>query len=445
MKTIQAQNIDALRPFKNEKGISLILAIFIGLVLSSLGYATIHSVIIDSRTTGGHTQAIQAFWIAEAGMERALRYLRFADPPPGGSAPFTYETGISVGSGNYTTEIDPDDGNVGSYIKGYTITVTSSVGDVSRNVRTHVITSTFGKYAYLTGDEGGTIWFTSSDVVEGPMHSNDRISITGSPTFMGKVTSSAASFNQGSGYNPDFQEGYQLGVPEVDFPTLQDVIDNYMIENGSSTPTFNIDARFSRDAEITFNADGTMNYSLWSYTWWGGKTYIVNNQNVDLSTVNGMINVSGDVSIKGTINGQITLLASDNIYITDDLRYHDSSPAGIPNPSSTDLIGIVSLADIVVADTPANSSDIVINGALLALGDSFTVQNYSSGSPRGTLSIYGSLSQKVRGPVGTFNWSGTATGYNKSYHYDERLNSMVPPYYPTTGQYDVTNWQEVSN
>ncbi|KAA3618076.1 MAG: DUF4900 domain-containing protein [Calditrichaeota bacterium] len=438
------KNICAERT-SNERGVSLLLAIFLGITLSSIGYATFHAVIISSRTSGDHAQATQAFWAAEAGLERALRYLRFASPPPGGTAPFTYQSNIEVGNGNYTTQIDPDDANTGTYIKGYTITVAATVGDISRSIRSHVRTSTFGKYAYLSGSEGGTIWFTSSDLIEGPLHSNDRISITGSPTFMGKVTSSATSFNQGGGYNPDFQEGYQLGVPQVDFPVLQDVIDNYLLENGGSNPPLTIDARFNRDAEVIFNPNGTITYSVWRYNYWGSKVYIIQNQVVDLASVSGMINVKGDVDVKGTVKGQVTLLASDNINIVDNILYHDSGAGGIPSTSSTDVLGLISVKNIVIADTYANRSDCIVNGAMLALGTSFTVENYYSGSHRGTLSIYGSLSQKIRGPVGTFSSWGGSTGYSKNYHYDQRLNAMIPPYFPTTGQYEVTNWTDLSH
>ncbi len=44
----------------------------------------------------------------------------------------------------------------------------------------------------------------------------------------------------------------------------------------------------------------------------------------------------------------------------------------------------------------------------------------------GTLSVNGSIVQKFRGPVGT---GGTyATGYQKSYTYDDRLGVLAPPY-----------------
>lgn len=426
-----------------EHGLSLLMAILMGLILTSVGYVTIHAVITDANISSTHIKTVQAFWAAEAGMEQALHYLRFADPPPGGTTPFTYAQDVPIGAGKYTVEIDPDDGNAGTYLKRYKITVTGVVDDVVRRIAARVQTSTFGKYAYLSGDEGvGTIWFTSSDLIDGPIHSNDQFSITGSPTFKGKLTSSAPTIKKGSPYNPDFQKGYQLGVPPVAFPTLQTVLDNYLLENGSTTP-LTIDARFNRDAEIIFQPDGTLKYSVWRYNWWGQKIYLVHDQVVSLSSLNGMVYVKGDVRVKGVVKGQLTLIASDNIYIRDDLIYHDSEPSGKPNASSTNVLGLVSVKNVIVADTWPNRNDVRINAAILALGNSFTVQNYSSGSPRGTLTLWGSLSQKIRGPVGTFNQWGAATGYNKDYHYDERFAASPPPYFPITGQYDVFSWEEL--
>jgi hypothetical protein len=49
--------------------------------------------------------------------------------------------------------------------------------------------------------------------------------------------------------------------------------------------------------------------------------------------------------------------------------------------------------------------------------------------------------QKKRGPVGTLSGDTLATGYMKDYRYDARLADSPPPFYPTTGQYDVKSWQ----
>ncbi len=431
-----------VRAVRSEKGISLITAIFMGLILSSVGYVTLHEVVTELKMTGAEALSVQAYWLAEAGMERSFRYLRLADPPPGGISPFVYLNNEAAGSGRITVTIDPDDNNPGTYLKRYKITSVGQVGEVTRTLQAFVRTSTFGKYAYLSGDEGGTIWFTTGDLIEGPLHSNDQISITGSPVFKGKVTSSASSFNRGGSFNPDFQQGYHLGVPQVRFPNLQNIIDNYMLENGNSSP-LTIDARFNRDAKITFRQDGTFIYSVWRYNWWGQKIYLVKDQVVNIGSLNGMLLVKGDVRIKGVMKGQLTLVATDNVYIMDDLVYANSDANGKPDPNSNDMLGLVSTKNIIVADTQPNRDNVRINGALLALGTSFTVQHYYSGSPRGYLTLYGSLSQKVRGPVGTFNSWGIQSGYSKDYHYDTRFARISPPYFPITGQYEVYSWREV--
>ena len=430
-----------MQTIANQRGVSLLTAIFIGLILSSVGYVTVHQILTDLKNTGSHAQGLQAYWLAESGMERALRYLRITKPPPGGTAPITYINREALGPGVITVTIDPDDDNPSSYLKRYTITSRGEVGSISRTLRIQVQTSTFGEYAYLSGDENGNIWFTTNDLIEGPLHSNDQIAITGSPVFKGKVTSSAKSFKKGTNFNPDFQEGYQLGVPKVTFPGISEIIKNYQLETGNSTPV-TIDARYNRDAEIVFKPDGTLVYSVWRKTW-GGKKYIVKDKVLSLSSLNGMLLVKGDVRVKGQISGQLTLIATDNIYIVDDLVYADSDPAGKPNPKSKNLLGLASEKNIVIADNKANRKDVRINGALLALGTSFTVQNYNKGKPRGVLTLYGSLSQKVRGPVGTFNKSGIKTGYSKNYHFDTRFSSSSPPYFPITGQYKIFSWREV--
>jgi hypothetical protein len=426
---------------QNQSGVSLVMAIVIGLLLSAVSYVTMNLVIGDSRVSSNQVANSQAFWLAESGLEMAYYWLRFQNPPPGGTAPFTQYSNVPAGAGTYTVSIDPDDQNVSTYLKGYRLTAIGSVGGINRTLAIHVGMSTFGRYAYLTGDEGsGIIWFTSSDLVEGAMHSNDQIAMTGSPTFMGKVTSTAASFYQGNPFSPNFQQGYQLGVPPVTFPTLQDLINNYYESNDDQDPQLNIDARFSKDAEVVFNSDGTITYSVWHYSH-GNKIWDTAPTTVTISSLNGLIYVNGDVRVKGQLNGQVTLIATKEIYITDDILYADSNSNGSLASGTTNSLGLISDDDIIVANTTANQSNCRINGALLALGTSFTVESYSSGSPRGALTIWGSLSQNMRGPVGTFG-GGSSTGYSKDYHYDNRFISTPPPYFPVTGQYELYSWHD---
>lgn len=422
----------------SDRGVSLIATILLITVLSTLCVGTISFVVTDNRVTANQTTLSQAFWIAEGGLEVALDWLRDQSPPPGGTTPFTQFNQVTMGNGTFTVIIDPNNNNPNTYINSYTIRAIGQVGTITREVSITAQMNTFSRYAYLTGDEGGTIWFTTGDVITGPLHSNDRISIYNSPTFLGKVTSSASSFRQGGNYNPTFQDGFQLNAPIITFPTIQDVSDNYWAMN-DDPPSLVIDARSGKKSRVIFNSNGTITYSIW-YMSGGNKVYIVENEVENLSDLNGIIFVKGNTQIKGTVNGSVTVVATGKIWILDDVKYADSGVNGKPNPGCDDYLGIISKKDVIIKDNAANRNDVIIDAAILTLGDSFTVQNYSSGSPRGYIHLYGSLSQKVRGPVGTFGSGGT--GYLKNYNYDERLLNQSPPYFPTTGGYTIAAWRD---
>jgi hypothetical protein len=86
--------------------------------------------------------------------------------------------------------------------------------------------------------------------------------------------------------------------------------------------------------------------------------------------------------------------------------------------------------------SPHGSQGLQIDASILALTESFVVNNYALGNADGTLSIYGSIQQDARGPVGTFSCGQTcsiATGYQKDYLWDSRLPLYSPPYYLTPG------------
>jgi Tfp pilus assembly protein PilX len=69
-------------------------------------------------------------------------------------------------------------------------------------------------------------------------------------------------------------------------------------------------------------------------------------------------------------------------------------------------------------------NNVSIDAAILAL-HSFIVDNWDCGK-LGTLSVDGAIAQKFRGPVGTGGVSAT-TGYVKNYSYDSRLRYRNPP------------------
>jgi hypothetical protein len=153
---------------------------------------------------------------------------------------------------------------------------------------------------------------------------------------------------------------------------------------------------------------------------------------------------NGDVNVSGTLAGQLTIAAQNDIIIKGDLVYHQY-------PSGTDVLGLIANNNVAVYH-PVNSSGVnqtgsltnpTVDAAILALDHSFFVQNWTKGAALGNLTVNGVITQEFRGAVGTF--SGTppsiVTGYNKNYTYDTRLKYLSPPYFLSPTQ---SAWQRIS-
>ena len=175
----------------------------------------------------------------------------------------------------------------------------------------------------------------------------------------------------------------------------------------------------------------------------------------------GVIYVQGKVAISGVVRGQVTLAASDDIIIADDITYATDPGAG----TCADILGIFSGDDVIIADNTINApkrprdnwgyrtyddtGSEFIHGVILAL-DIFTVQNYWSGSTsaqwcenrrtgRGCIYLTGGIIQNTRGAVGLTN----GAGYSKRYSYDLCAATAPPPYFPTTGHFVKGRYYEV--
>jgi hypothetical protein len=175
----------------------------------------------------------------------------------------------------------------------------------------------------------------------------------------------------------------------------------------------------------------------------------------------GVIYVEGDVVISGRLRGRVTLAATGQIIVGDDLTYVTDPGLG----TCVDLMGIFGGTDVLIADNPLNAagqalqqanpvvntwytfddtSDEFVHGVVLAL-DNFTVEDYNTGATqaqacggpvwgRGCLFLSGGIIQKQRGAVGTIVNPG-GTGYVKRYSYDKCAAKEPPPYFPTTGHF----------
>lgn len=293
--------------------------------------------------------------------------------------------------------------------------------------------NSFTLYAWLTNFEGNVFWFTN-DTVWGRVHSNGQLHMSGAPVFMDKATTSKG-LNPKWGTNGNqaiFKQGYETGIAEIPFPTDLSPLFTAATSGGRN---------YTGDIDVTLNGGTGTNNDGYAIVRKAGV--MIDSISLNGGGFNGALVSSGRVSVKGTVDGRLTIGSNTQIYVTDNVQYENRSVS-----TTDDVLGLVSNVSVVIADNAANSTGCEVDGSVFARSGSFTVENYNTGSPRGQLKIVGSIVQESRGTVGTFqNGQNTLkTGYNKYYKYDERLANpnFRPPYYPgfMTKTYTIASWWE---
>jgi hypothetical protein len=178
----------------------------------------------------------------------------------------------------------------------------------------------------------------------------------------------------------------------------------------------------------------------------------------------------GDAFVSGTLSGHLTIGANNDIIIDNPIKYADCTTwAGTAHQSAcsynnastgvNDTLGLIaynyveisrpedprgnmlgycgqsgSLAAPLCNPATKNGGGLIIDASILALQQSFILNNYTDGNNDGPLTIYGSVQQDSRGPVARLNGDGSVnTGFGKTYTWDPRLALYSPPFYLTPG------------
>jgi len=433
----------ALPRLRDEDGSALMAAFWMLVVLLLVGLATSYSTSTEVQLAGNERLNTQLFYLAEAGVAQVKRHLDGLGVPltgtgDDGTEPVLVFHNEPIGapgavSGFFTAYVDPQARQEGKPTKFLAITVRAWIGDnpMTKIVQELVGQENFAKYSYFTDAEippsGMTIWFTSGDVLRGPVHSNSQFNINGDPIFMKEVTTTAGSLNLAGGSNPDFREGIEYNVDPIRLPASTALLRAKAQESDG--------LYISSSATLELGYDPVTEFSYVDVDQGSGVTRYQLPQN-------GVIHVDGAAYLEGTLRGQLTIATSGDLYLTDDIIYVTDPRI---DPTSDDLLGLVSEQNIIVDDTAANldSGDETFMCVMMALNTSFTVDRYNQGTPRGSLRVIGGIIQQYRGPVGTFGGGGISTGYEKDYAYDSRLADNPPPSFPTTGIITTLSWKEM--
>jgi len=422
----------------DKKGVVLIatylaLSVLLIFVVVFFNVSTVHNLAANF-----FARRAQAFNLAEAGLDRSIKWFRTSSSP--GSCTDPWGGVQSLGSGTYTVTVT-DRGSPGGVttIHRYKVVSTGRVGSITRTLTSYVQTDNYAQYIWFTNSElfqGSNVWFWSQDTLNGPVHTNGNFNIYGTPTFKDTVESVDSYinyYNNGDNENliqlsnppydlPNFQGGATLGANKINMPT-QDLNLRAASTDGG--------LRLQGDTTIVLNSNGTMNVTNSKKGW--------NNNNMALPGNGALFVDSGKLTISGTLKGRLSVGASQDIIIPSDIKYAKDPRV---DSSSTDTLGIVSEQDVMIPSSA--HTNIEIDASIMALNTSFYLQDWSTVAAKGNLTVFGGIIQNQRGPVGTFNAATNTklSGYSKIYTYDTRLLSNPPPFVPTTGDYIVLSWED---
>ncbi|MBO9534197.1 MAG: hypothetical protein J7513_14595, partial [Solirubrobacteraceae bacterium] len=334
------------------------------------------------------------------------------------------------------------------------------------------------------------IRFADADSVNGPLHTNDSPLICGSPNFGRDPTDAIETAAPGdssittvsSSWRNDPRSGCSPNTPDVNFngSTAKSDKGSWLMNQGIiQLPPTNqsLDQEATAGYTFTGNTYITLNASTITVT---GKRESdgANLNNATLAyPANGVIYVQNDSAVgctgynvsypyaarpgcgiawvSGNYATSLTIGAQDDIVVTNNIRN---------TATGTALLGLVATNFIRVqhkvvdqnqcADDQSGGTNLAsgsitnarIDAALLTLKHSFIVDNFRCGGGLGDLTVYGAISQKFRGPVGTGSGRTNTSGYIKNYSYDNRLRTLSPPKFldPVKAAWRLKTYQEQS-
>lgn len=163
----------------------------------------------------------------------------------------------------------------------------------------------------------------------------------------------------------------------------------------------------------------------------------------------GVIYVSGDVTVRGWVNGRVTVYASDDIWIESDLRYvHPAitDPNIIPN-YIPDSLGLIAYDDVIIHKNAPEH--LRIDAAVLAQTGSFGIDpnaNYHPYNPNGhVLDFRGSQTFYSSDNAPAIVSGNRVKGYETQLtYYDYNLRRARPPLFPTIGDEVITRYPVVN-
>ncbi|MBM7854071.1 hypothetical protein JOC37_000443 [Desulfohalotomaculum tongense] len=540
--------------FNNEKGIVLPIVVVIIAIVTVLGFSAVFVVNSETNMIKRSAGARDAIYYAEAGVHKYLWHLNkdstfyqtgtgtglvpvefYPNGYPRKYQPTAYEDGF------YQLIIEPpqyieDSAETEPFLTIISTGWTKSSPADRRTIKVKVQKRKFTQYGMVTNNEineyGERLYWVSGEKFYGPLHSNDILYISGRPTFYGPVTYTGGI----DGADKDNKNIFKQGAAQADpltFPPGNSDLKAWATSPGGHYYNGRtcIMLRGDKYDVRTYDRDsGQWKYNGVPYRYKAGK-YIneltnesYNNfsdfaaacPSLDLPE-NGVIYVDGEtydqrhadnhpftycwrpeygnVFISGKLQGQLTVVAANDLFITgynptdwrnprysslertEGVTYEKTSFTQVMDDSGwlrtrvhvdagyngVDMLGLVAGFKIRILhyNWPAQKDpfywgsrwipidvapyNITIHAALYVPHSSYGFQYAEMGKRKGTITLVGSITQKYRGFVGSTGLIG-GTGYKKVYSHDPRMKFDSPPHFtdPANSGWRSISWQEVA-
>jgi len=295
------------------------------------------------------------------------------------------------------------------------------------------------------------IQFAPGDEVRGPFHTNDDVLVCGNPVF-GRGPKDVIEVN---GEGQGWRAACSGGRPDVNHPgkgrAVRGDVGTWRAQAGhAGFPPSNEGLR--ADAEVRLKGPTRIVLDGTQMTVTGrdeagrrldghsmpipadGVVFVANDPSAGACqgyrpwSPHVVQPACGDVTVRGTYAANLTIGAENDVVVDGDvLRAGDAFMLGlIPNHwlrvAHPVTRSVAANGQLSCTNAAGTLRDVQIDAAILAVRNSFVVDNYDCGAPLGTLRVRGAIAQRYRGPVGT-----TRSGYTKVYEYDARLERRSPP------------------
>jgi hypothetical protein len=379
-----------------------------------------------------YNNSAMAHTIAGAGMNMASRAL-FENP--------LWRSGFSNKSfagGTFNVQVVDLGGNK---VK---MTSTGTFAGNTRVVACVLQPSSFSRFNYYSVTDQNGYW-VGGDTIWGPFHCNNTLNVAmtngGSPVFMQRATS-LNGINNYNNAHPVFKGGYDKGV-NVSLP-----IDLAPLQTAAQTGGKYFTGA-GGDVFIQFNSDGTVTWRQGGASDWSGGGW----STIPISSFspNNAVYLTGaNLHVKGTLHGQLTVgvggttgsTTQGNMWLDNDIVYKDDPRLGY----STDMLGLVAENKLWITDNADNrgpNNNFVLMASVFSRTDGLWAQNYGSRGVEGKLTTVGGSIQNVGGYTGVFSGNSIIHGFLPGgTYYDDRLMNDAPPFFPTTGNFEVVSWFE---